>query len=125
MEKSYLIVGSVFVLFSIVLGAFGSHALRPLLPDTSFYGYTVATQYLAFQGLSLLVLGALTGTYQISSAVFYCLSAGTLLFSGSILLLTVGKLWNWKLAFLGPVTPLGGLVLIVGWIWLIQGFIRL
>ena len=125
MEKSYLIVGSLFVLFSIVLGAFGSHALRPLLPDTSFYGYTVATQYLAFQGLSLLVLGSLTGAYQIPNTVFYCLFAGTLLFSGSILLLTVGKLCNWKLAFLGPVTPIGGLVLIVGWIWLLQGFIRL
>ena len=125
MEKSYLIVGSVFVLFSIVLGAFGSHAIRPLLPDTSFYGYTVATQYLAFQGLGLLVLGALTGTYQFPNTVFYCLFAGTLLFSGSILLLTVGKLCNWKLAFLGPVTPLGGLVLIVGWIWLLQVFIRL
>ena len=72
MEKSYLIVGSLFVLFSIVLGAFGSHALRPLLPDTLPLWLHCSHTISCFSGLSLLVLGELTGTYQISNTVFYC-----------------------------------------------------
>lgn len=121
MEKSYLLAGAVFILTSIVLGAFGSHALRPILPENTFYGYTVATTYLSFQGLALLVLGLLQfhiGSFP--SSIFYYLFFGTVVFSGSILILTVGKLFDWSISFVGPFTPIGGLLLIIGWALLIR-----
>ena len=125
MEKSYLISGAIFILLSIILGAFGSHALRPILPEYSFYGYTVATHYLGFQGLGLLVIGLLQVRYEIPALVYQGLFWGTLVFSGSILLLTLGKLMEWNLGFLGPITPIGGLMLILSWGLLLRFFIRL
>ena len=125
MEKSYLISGTLFILLSIILGAFGSHALRPVLPESSFYGYTVATHYLGFQGLSLLVIGLLQAHYEIPTLVYQGLFWGTVVFSGSILLLTLGKLMGWNLRFLGPVTPIGGLMLLLSWGLLLLFFIRL
>lgn len=125
MEKSYLVTGGIFVILSIILGAFGSHALRPLLPENSFYGYTVAISYLSFQGLGLLILGILQAqTGNLPPAVLYCLLSGTVLFSGSILVLTIGKLYGCSVSFLGPVTPLGGLTLIVGWALLLKHLIQ-
>ena len=125
MEKSYLISGAIFILLSIILGAFGSHALRPILPESSFYAYTVATHYLGFQGLGLLVIGLLQAQYGIPALVYQGLFWGTLVFSGSILLLTLGKLMEWNLGFLGPITPIGGLMLILSWGLLLRFFIRL
>jgi len=125
MEKSYLISGTLFILLSIILGAFGSHALRPVLPESSFYGYTVATHYLGFQGLCLLVIGLLQAHYEIPTLVYQGLFWGTVVFSGSILLLTLGKLMAWNLRFLGPVTPIGGLMLLLSWGLLLLFFIRL
>jgi len=125
MEKSYLISGTLFILLSIILGAFGSHALRPVLPESSFYGYTVATHYLGFQGLGLLVIGLLQAHYEIPILVYKGLFWGTVIFSGSILLLNLGKLMGWNLRFLGPVTPIGGLMLLLSWVLLLRFFIRL
>ena len=125
MEKSYLISGTIFILLSIILGAFGSHALRPVLPESSFYGYTAATHYLGFQGLGLLVIGLLQAHYEIPTLVYRGLFWGTVVFSGSILLLTLGKLMGWNLRFLGPVTPIGGLMLLLSWGLLLHFFIRL
>ena len=125
MEKSYLISGTLFILLSIILGAFGSHALRPVLPESSFYGYTVATHYLGFQGLGLLVIGLLQAHYEIPTLVYKGLFWGTVIFSGSILLLNLGKLMGWNLRFLGPVTPIGGLMLLLSWVLLLRFFIRL
>ena len=125
MEKSYLISGTLFILLSIILGAFGSHALRSVLPESSFYGYTVATHYLGFQGLGLLVIGLLQAHYEIPTLVYQGLFWGTVVFSGSILLLTLGKLMGWNLQFLGPVTPIGGLMLLLSWGLLLRFFIRL
>ena len=126
MEKSYLISGAVFVMTSIILGAFGSHALRPLLSENSFYGYSVATTYLSFQGIGLLLLGLIqlqTGSFP--NSIYYCLFIGTIVFSGSILLLTIGKLYDWPLSFIGPLTPIGGLLLIIGWTLMIKQLLPL
>ena len=125
MEKSYFVSGVLFVLLSIILGALGSHAIKPLLPESSFYGYTVATHYLGFQGLGLVVLGLLNNQIDLHAFVYYGLLWGTLLFSGSILLLTLGKLLAWRVGFLGPITPIGGLLLIAGWAVLLKQLIQL
>ena len=124
MEKSYFVSGVLFVLLSIILGALGSHAIKPLLPESSFYGYTVATHYLGFQGLGLVVLGLLSNQIDLHVFVYYGLLWGTLLFSGSILLLTLGKLLEWRVGFLGPITPIGGLLLIAGWAVLLKQLIQ-
>ncbi len=111
---------------SIILGAFGSHALRPLLSENSFYGYSVATTYLSFQGIGLLLLGLIqlqTGSFP--NSIYYCLFIGTIVFSGSILLLTIGKLYDWPLSFIGPLTPIGGLLLIIGWALMIKQLLPL
>lgn len=125
MEKTYLISGAVFVFLSILFGAFGSHIVRTMVPESTFYGYTVATNYLIFQGLGFLVLGLLVSQYTLPNYIFNLLLWGTLIFSGSIYLLTIGKMMDWNLRFVGPITPIGGLLLLAGWAAAAYYFIKL
>lgn len=125
MEKTYLISGAVFIFTSILLGAFGSHILRPLVPESTFFGYSIATNYLVFQGLGLLILGVCTTQYNFPHYIFHLLFWGTLIFSGSIYLLTIGKILDWNLRFIGPITPIGGIVLLLAWASIFYHFVKL
>lgn len=125
MEKTYLISGAVFVFTSILFGAFGSHILRPLVPESTFFGYSIATNYLVFQGFGLLVLGVCITQYNLPPYIFHLLFWGTLIFSGSIYLLTIGKILDWNLRFIGPITPIGGVVLLLAWASIVYHFVKL
>ncbi len=103
----------------VILGAFGAHALRQTLSVESLGIYQTATTYMMTHSLALLGLG-LWRKFQLSpsslswsaaSAGFFL--AGILIFSGSLYLLVFTGVNRW-----GMVTPLGGLCLILGWIFL-------
>lgn len=100
---------------AVLAGAFGAHGLRGRLTAEQLSSYETAVQYHLLHALVLLVLGLFTTTtgrsVQPAAGLFI---AGIVLFSGSIYLLVLtGQRW------LGPVTPLGGLCLIGGWVALL------
>lgn len=96
----------------VVLGAFGAHGLRSRLTVEALASWHTAVQYHLLHSVALLALALFacaTGRSITAPAALF--SAGILLFSGSIYALVLGAP-RW----LGPVTPLGGLCLIGGWI---------
>jgi uncharacterized membrane protein YgdD (TMEM256/DUF423 family) len=110
------IFGSVLALLGVVLGAMGAHFLKPrLLANGTLDGWQTATHYQWFHALALL---ALAGQVRRGPAV--CWLLGVLFFSGSLYILTLEPTW-WML---GPVTPLGGTLLIVGWVWFLIHLVR-
>jgi len=110
-RKTLALAGALIAL-ATVLGAFGAHALKAHLSQDKLAVYETAVRYHFFHALGLLAIGVLMrsvdGELLRWSALLVLV--GIILFSGSLYLLTFGAP-----RFLGVVTPLGGLALIVGW----------
>lgn len=119
MKQFTLLAGALYGALSVVLGAFGAHALKKVLDTNALASFETGVKYQMYHALVLLVIGYFfTFTTKIEYAAAWCFIAGTFLFSGSIYLLSMQSAWQANLKFLGPVTPLGGLLMIVGWVLL-------
>ncbi|GLB48480.1 DUF423 domain-containing protein [Neptunitalea lumnitzerae] len=108
------IAGALFGLLSVVLGAFGAHALKGKFTEQQLVSYETGVKYQMYHAIVLLILGYLP-LGQVKALTVWFFIFGTLLFSGSIYLLCYTGYKGNKWKFLGPVTPLGGLLLVVGW----------
>ena len=108
--------GAIFGLLAVILGAFGAHALKEKFTPDQQASFETGVRYQMYHALVLLLIGfsvqpvsALTPVY---TALFI---GGTVLFSFSIYGLCLSAAWGSKWRFLGPITPLGGLLLVAGW----------
>lgn len=119
MNKKIVLTALVFGIFTIVLGAFGAHGLKQYLSAEQLSSFEVGVKYLMFHALFLMFVASTNFVEENEKkAIFYFTLFGTLFFSGSIFLLTTKSVSGIDFKFLGPVTPIGGLLLIVAWIWL-------
>ncbi|MBT3881256.1 MAG: DUF423 domain-containing protein [Candidatus Scalindua sp.] len=114
MEKTSLAAGLLFGTTGIILGAVGSHALEGY-PAESLIFFQKGTKYQMYHALFLLILGVLQSRYpgRLMSLSIFSTIAGTVLFSGSLYLLTLA---NIKVSM---ITPIGGMLLISAWILLL------
>lgn len=118
-----LVFACVFGALAIIFGAFGAHALKNKLSEERLVSFETGVRYQMYSAIILLVLGLnLEFTAFIERLAVYCLISGTILFSFSIYLLSISGILNKKFKFLGPVTPIGGLLMIIGWICLMVSF---
>lgn len=110
-----ILVAAAFGLTAVVLGALGAHALEAALAERGTTGaWETAALYHLAHALALFVLGTWSagdGGTSLRCWTAACWIGGILLFSGSLYVLALGGP-----RFLGPVTPLGGLLFILGWI---------
>ncbi len=116
MNKTIIGWGAGFGLLAVILGALGSHALKAELGTSALESYRTAVDYQMYHALFLLFLGStkvLDGRAR--KQVFYLILAGILCFSFSIYALTTGPLAGLDFTPFGWVTPVGGLLLILGW----------
>ena len=113
MEKIRFI-GGLFALFSVVLGAFASHLFKKLIDESSLQSFEVGIRYLMFHGLALILLSIIP--IEGKKVIFRLFTWGSILFSFSIFFLSLQSLIKINLKWLGPITPLGGTLLIIGWI---------
>ena len=104
---------ALLIVVGITAGAFGAHALKDALDADRLEAFGTASRYATMMGAAILAAVA-TGRSDGMPLV----QTGTWLFSGSIFTLVLGGSagWNW-VGWLGPVTPLGGALMIVGWLW--------
>ena len=120
--KIAFIFASLAGALGVVLGAFGAHALRGSIEPRLLETFQTAVQYQLIHALALLLVSLAMGwlgqslSFEISA---YAFMAGIILFSGSLFGLVLTEM-RW----LGPVTPLGGFCLIVGWLALLVGGFR-
>jgi len=115
------IIGTVFCLLSVILGAFGSHYLKNKMTQTEIQSFEIGVKYLIYHGLSLLIISQLY--LDITIWISVLITVGTILFSFSIFFLSTQTLFNKNLKILGPITPLGGLLIIIGWFLLLLEFL--
>ena len=125
MNKIILTAAAVIGALTIGLGAFGAHGLKSLVTDQWVNSFNTGVLYQMFHVLALLWLGStsvLDATQK--KGVFWIWILGMLLFSGSLFIMTGFKAAGMEVGFLGPITPLGGLLLIVGWLLLSLQFYK-
>ncbi|KAJ6604754.1 hypothetical protein DFH09DRAFT_1019051 [Mycena vulgaris] len=106
--------GSCYAAVGILAGAFGAHGLkaRPGISADSLASFQTASHYTVFNGLALLLL-SFHPRFSVHRFAGPAIAAGTLLFSGSIYALVLNRD---RFKFLGPVTPMGGLLMIAGYV---------
>jgi uncharacterized membrane protein YgdD (TMEM256/DUF423 family) len=107
----YRLLGSILAFCAVLFGAFGAHALKEtLIAHDSIQTWETAVRYQMWHALALILLSISSLSNYILKMTGLCFVVGTLLFSGSLYGLALdGPKW------LGPVTPLGGLCLMIGW----------
>lgn len=125
MHKTFLKTAAFLGALSVVLGAFGAHALKERLAADVLAVYETAIRYQFYHVFALLAAGILYKDFPnkwIQNAGKFFI-AGIILFSGSLYLLTAFKgMGNDNMNWIGAITPLGGLCFILGWLFLVVGF---
>lgn len=110
-------IAAIFGIIAVICGAFGAHALKAQLSATALENWKTAVNYQFVHALALLLLATLPTTRFIRlSAWFFTL--GIVCFSGSLYLLSLKEILTINTAFIGPITPIGGLFFIIGWVCL-------
>lgn len=120
MNKTYILIGAILIAIGIVLGAFGAHALKTVISEKALNSFETGVRYQFYHGIAFLFLGLLAGHQKDLTWIVRVMLTGIILFSGSIYLLSTSELHGIALRFLGPVTPIGGIFLIVSWGMLIK-----
>ncbi|MBT8283839.1 MAG: DUF423 domain-containing protein [Flavobacteriaceae bacterium] len=118
------VTGALLGFLAVLFGAFGAHVLKKSFSEELLKSFETGVKYQMYHAIILVVLGFNLGfTTPLETYMAYCFIFGTLLFSFSIygLCLSGAKGRKWK--FLGPVTPVGGLLLLAGWAMLFYSFI--
>ena len=123
MNTTIIIVGAIFFFFSVILGAFGAHAFKKFMKEEQLKNYETGIKYQMYHAILLLVIGFNADLFQNAQIILILLSLGILLFSFSIYGLTITSALNKKWRILGPITPIGGLLLVSGWLSIIINFI--
>ena len=117
MDRHSFALGALFAGIAVALGAFGAHGLKGMVEESALQTWEVAVRYQLWHALALLITAFAAeklsaDACRLARRLFVI---GILLFSGSLYGLTLGGP-----SWLGPVTPLGGLALIGGWVVLIK-----
>ncbi|MCA0131537.1 DUF423 domain-containing protein [Winogradskyella alexanderae] len=125
MNKTILIVATIFGILAIILGAFAAHGLEELIDEDAIKSFETGVRYQMYHAFLLLILGA---TNMVSpkakKQVFFFVILGLICFSGSIYGLATNDLTTFDFKKIALITPFGGVFLIIAWVTLLIGIIR-
>jgi uncharacterized membrane protein YgdD (TMEM256/DUF423 family) len=114
MKNAFIALGASLGGLSVLIGAFAAHSLRAVLSPSALALVETGARYQMYHALALFGVGLLSFWYKEPNLLLMiagsCFVVGVLLFSGSLYGLSLGNA-----AWLGPVTPVGGLLLMGGW----------
>lgn len=126
MGRRFFVTGFSFGLIGIILGAFATHGLKPVLSPEALVSFETGVKFQIYHALLFLILGNIKiMSTRITGWVFYLLLFGIILFSGSIYLLATNELTGYDFRNIALLTPLGGTLLIFCWGLLLIYFIKL
>ena len=118
MKNKIIFTASIFGALAVMAGAFGTHGLQQHgISAKDLDVWRTAVQYQFYHTFVLLLLASLFDVNNRPvTTIYYLFTFGIIFFCGSLYLLSCRNLlgWDW-LIFMGPVTPLGGLLFICGW----------
>lgn len=116
MNRTILITGTLFGLLAVLLGAFGAHGLQNLVDAKAIQIFETGIRYQMYHALLLLILGSIQQLpEQAKRRIYYLVTAGVVLFSGSIYLLAINSLTDFDFKIIALATPIGGSLLVFGW----------
>lgn len=119
MNRTILLIGVVMGMLAIMLGAFGAHGLEKLVDAEAIETFETGVRYQMYHALFLLFLGGWNGMKtKTKKTVFILVLLGVILFSFSIYLLALNSLTSFNFKVIGFLTPIGGVLMIVAWIYL-------
>ncbi len=127
MHKSFLVWAAALGALSVILGAFGAHKLKELVPPETVSTFQTGVTYQFYHVFALLAVGILYAHLPSPSLIWAgrLFLFGILLFSGSLYVLTFLKATETVgLRGIGAITPIGGLLFIAGWICLLVGVLK-
>jgi uncharacterized membrane protein YgdD (TMEM256/DUF423 family) len=121
LSKTFLILGIILGFFGVAFGAFGAHALKQKISADYLAIFEVGVRYQMYHALLLMVIAFIYAYFPVGyvQAAGWLTFLGTLIFSGSLYILTLTGVSMW-----GAVTPIGGLMLLGGWLMLLFGILR-
>jgi uncharacterized membrane protein YgdD (TMEM256/DUF423 family) len=116
MNRTIFLTGILFGILAVILGAFGAHGLENLVDADAIQTWETGVKYQIYHALLLLILASVKPIPEAHKRwIFYCIVAGVILFSFSIYFLATNTLSSFDFKTIGFVTPIGGLLLIIGW----------
>ncbi|WP_298221238.1 DUF423 domain-containing protein [Flavobacterium sp.] len=125
MDRKMISTAAFLGMTAIVLGAFGAHALKKVLNLEQLSTFETGVKYQMYHALFLLFVGLSSNiAEQTKKVIYYFVVTGVVFFSGSIYLLATDDLNSFNFKTIGFITPIGGLLLIIGWLWLFIDFCK-
>lgn len=125
MVKIFLLLGTINAGLCVVLGAFAAHKLKVMLSESALVTFQVGVQYHFYHSFALILLALLMLQLDLQHVSLryagFAFLTGIILFSGSLYGLSLGTMSEAEWKFLGPITPLGGLAFIAGWLLMSVG----
>lgn len=125
MQKNILCIGALFGFLAVVLGAFGAHALKEAIGENAIGTFETGVKYQMYHALLLLLIGNLAILSEKTKKIlFWLISVGIILFSGSVYALATNSLSSFDFKIIGIITPIGGTLLIAAWVVLFYNFMK-
>ena len=125
MDRKIFLLACVTGGLGIVLGAFASHGLKPLLNTSAFESFNTGIRYQMYHSFLLFFIGLSTALKSSQKSILLKLIlTGIVLFSGSIYILATNDLTSFNFKVIGFITPVGGLILITSWLLLFIYFFK-
>ena len=125
MDRRIIIIAALFGIIAIILGAFGAHALKKLISPEAIVTFEVGVRYQMYHALFLLFLATNSKIQEKTKKGILILTIfGVIFFSGSIYFLATNDLTSFDFKRIGLITPIGGLLLIVAWGWLLIDLLK-
>ena len=126
MNKRIIITASLFGIMAVILGAFGSHGLKDRVAPDELKTWETAVNYQFYHVFALLFLSTFSRfKSRLINISSWCFAFGIILFSGSLYILAAKNILHInQTSFIGPITPVGGLLFIIGWICLLLATIK-
>lgn len=120
MNRKIILTASFFGSVAVILGAFGAHGLKNVVAADQLAIWSKGVEYQFYHTFALLFLSTFARfRNKLVDLAYYCFTVGIIFFSGSLYLLATREVLqlSW-VNMVGPITPLGGLLLLTGWIFL-------
>jgi uncharacterized membrane protein YgdD (TMEM256/DUF423 family) len=123
-NKNIVVTAALLAALTIMIGAFGAHGLKELISEKSLVSFETGVRYQMYHVIVMLLLGLSTGVLPKTQKWVFCFFIiGILFFSGSIYLLALNEFLPFDAKFIAFTTPIGGFLLIIGWLRLAYGVI--
>ncbi|MCY1522150.1 hypothetical protein D9M68_569950 [compost metagenome] len=126
MNRRIIFTASIFGALAVIFGAFGAHSLKKIVEPEALSIWQKGVEYQFYHTFALLYLSTFARyKHELVKYAFIFFSLGILLFSGSLYLLALKDAFQLSFAsYIGPITPIGGLFFILGWLSLLWAAIK-